>query len=542
MTTRFLHRTTAAFIFSLHVFGAAAQLPAPFNTNARNYAYVGKTGYNANVARITLHTTTNPASAGGGFDTGHVITFTNSTAQDLNGAGINRQDGYMYALEYLYSGPFSNDAKFYRVGANAVATQVGIIPGPGSADAGRSVGFSFVNLASGTIDSTGNYWFNAYTYTDVNLPLNGSKVDMFLGKISGLSNLGASTTATLTPTYYKLDISDSLIQQGLTNLMTQQAAMVAYQLPPTNADGGWQDMDFHPTSKELYSYIGFPSAPSTIGLNPYPKPVINSWLIRVDKTVTPWKVVRVNSVPNTTPNREEDGAFFDGAGNFYVGFTDGQYATANLTTGALSALNQSALPLYQSNLRGDFATNTPAAATALPVLLTSFNGQALKSGNLISWTAGAEINTDQLELQRSEDANHFSTIATFRSEGHGSSYRYLDVAASGKVYYRLQIITISGDAEYSHIIKVEGTKPDIITSVYPTVVSDGKFNIVADAAQVSVKIYSLNGQLMHAAQQSNSYPGTPINLSLDLPAGSYLAQISDAETGNWLLSTQIILQ
>ncbi len=537
-----LRQNIAAITLTLSAFGAAAQTPAPFNISVRNYAYVGKTGYNANVARITLHKTTNPSASDGGFDTGQVVTFTNSVpAQDLNGAGISSQDGFLYALEYLYAGPFSTSAKFFRVGTNAVATQVGIIPAPTSSDAGRSVGFSFVNLASGTVDSAGNYWFTGYTYTDMNLPLNGSKVDMFLGKISGINSLTPSASTTLSPTYYKLDISDSLIQRGFTNLMTQQAAMIAYLLPPTNADGGWQDMDIHPVTKEMYSYIGFPSAPSTIGLNPYPKPGINSWLIRVDKSVAPWKVVRVNTLPNTSPNREEDGAFFDAAGNFHVGFTDGQYATINLSTGALTTLNQSSLPLYQSNLRGDFATNTPLVMP-LPVLLSSFEGKEENGGNLISWTSDAEIYTDRIELQRSADAMDFSTIASFAPEGHGSTYRYLDAGTSGRVYYRLKMLNLRGEAEYSFTIKVDGRKPDVFTTVYPTVVSDGRLNILADAAQVKMSIYNLNGQLMQTALFNENMAGTPLQARLTLLSGTYFVRVSNAQSGECLLNTAVIIQ
>ncbi len=540
-----MHQLSRKTVTALAVFcaisSAHAQSPAPFNTSIRNYVYVGKTGYNANVARITLHKTTNPAATNSGFDTGQVISFTNGSAQDLNGAGINRLDGYLYGIEYLWSGPFSTNARFFRVGTNAVATQVGIIPAPTAADAGRSVSFSFVNLAGGMVDSMGAYWFMGYTYTDMNAPLNGSKVDMFLGKISGLASLSPSTTSLLSPTYYRLDISDTLIQRGLTNLMTQQAAMIAYLLPPTNADGGFQDMDMHPVSKELYSYIGFPSAPSTIGNNPYPKPPINSYLIRIDKTTNPWKVVPVNVTPNSSPNREEDGAYFDGAGNFYVGFTDGQYAQVNLSTGALTTLNQSTLPLYQGNLRGDFATNMPLAAVALPLSISNFSAAKTQWGNDLVWQSGADGTLDHFELQRSENGYLFRNLAAFAPKGPGSIYRFTDADAYGTVYYRLRMLSQSGGEAYSNTISIGGDLPENAVSFYPTVISGGALNVACSAPAVTACLYDLSGQLLQTYKHDRDLSGDRFRIPVSLPAGTYLLRMTDAGSGTCLLSAPVIV-
>ncbi len=142
----------AAPLFSM------AQTATPFNIAVRNYAYIGKPGLNADPTTISLFTSTNPAAANGGFpSTGLAIQLAGGGVppQNLNGAGISNKDGYMYAMEYLYGGPFASAGSLYRIGANAVVQQVGSVIPPTLANTGYTPASSFVNLASATMDARG---------------------------------------------------------------------------------------------------------------------------------------------------------------------------------------------------------------------------------------------------------------------------------------------------------------------------------------------------------------------------------------------------
>ena len=540
--TRLSIAITAAVLLNS---AALAQSPSTFNTTVRNYAYIGKAGYNANVASIRLHISSNPDQADGAFDTGQVVTFTNVAAQSLNAAGINGKDGYMYALEYLYIGPASQGGSFYRVGANAVAECIGVIPSPTAADAGRTIQGSFVNLASGMIDSAGNYWFTGYTYHSLGLSPTAANLDFFLGKISGISNLTSSNAnTTLSPTYYKLDISDTTFQRGMTNLMRQQAAMVAYAYSPTNSDGGWQDMDINPANGQLYSYIGFPSTPPVIGNNPYPKPPMQSYLARIDNTVTPWKICVINGTsPTTTPNREEDGAWFDGTGIMHVSFTDGEYAKVNLTTGALDTIAQSALPLSSGNLRGDFATNTPFALlppiTPLPVTLLDFSARTAPDGAEISWTTGVEANLNHFDVERSIDGQFFDGVAHVLPKGSNSTYSITDNPAAPIVFYRLKMTDNDATVAYSPVVKLSGNKIALNTAIYPSIITGGVLYLNLPLSATSLRIYSLLGKTVEVRSFDGSASHAQIELLL--PAGSYLARLSDGATGAVLNTARIIV-
>jgi hypothetical protein len=358
-----------------------------------------------------------------------------------------------------------------------------------------------------------------------------------------LSALTSSTV--ITPTYYKLDISDTIIQKGITNIITQQAAMIAYSISPSNSDGGWQDMDISPVDAQLYCYLAFPDTPTTIGSNPYPKPPLNSYLVKVDKSVSPWKVVVINTVPNTNPNREEDGAYFVDNGDFYIVFTDGQYCRVNLSNGTLDTLTQSSLPLNNGNMRGDLASNPAGPAlipiNPLPISLMSFSGQREGAITDLTWSTGLEKGFDHFELQRSRDGKEYTSIANLSPNGSNSTYRHADKDIYGTTYYRLKLVFNEGTINYSSTIRIDGKGLVSASNIYPTVVTDGILHITSPVSQINVSVYSLTGQVVHTASFSGVNGSNQYNISLNLPSGTYIVRANDAASGEAVAISRVII-
>lgn len=507
----------------------------PFLTTVRNYTYVGKPGTNADANPISLYTsTTTPPTT---FGAGTPISFTNGAAQSLNGTGISSVDGFMYGLDYLFAGPNSTNANVYRIGSDAVASQVGIIPGPTSANAGRPIQFSFVNTASGMIDAAGDYWFAAYTFTDAVPPYTANKVDVFIGKVSGLAALTPGTTV-LAPSYYKIDVSDPVLQTGYTNFMTSAVAFMAAGQSYTNANGGWQDMDLRPSDGKFYSYIAFPSAPTTG--SPTPEPPLNSYLVRIDPVNAGgyWgKATLINTTPNTNPNYEEDGAYFDAAGNYFVLFTNGDQTQVDLNTGAIGALVSSGLPLSNGEMRGDLATNSPV--TPLPMGIVSFRAARLSDAVLLNWTINRDgANVASVTVERSADAKNFSELITLKEvEDHAG---YTDAKPIADAYYRLRFNIANGGTLYSKVLHVmaDGESAAVNVSVYPNPVND---HITVETATKNIQVSLANaaGTIVASDLYNNEYQGA-IDVRLPaLTAGSYVLTVRDAVSGNILLSKMI---
>lgn len=512
-----------------------AQTLTPFNTAVRNYIYIGKPGLNADATTIALYSSSDPAQSGGGFGSGTPLSFVNSApAQSINAVGINNLDGYAYGMEYLYTGPASATARLYRIDANAQAEALGTLNGPTAADAGRAIQYSFVNTASGMVDGKGDYWFSAYTFTDMTPPLDGSKADVFLARVPGVASL--SSGSVITPEYFKLDISDPILQTGYTNFMSQVAALSANGLPVTDADGGWQDMDLNPADDLFYSYIAFPSAPTNPSA-PYPKPPLNSYLVKINNTVVPWKVELINTTPNTNPNREENGLYFDAGGGLWALFTDGQYALVDPVSGEVLFLTPSSMPTANgNNMRGDFGTNTPV--TPLPIALKSFTARAMPTGNVLSWTFADSKDLAGLRIERSSDGQSFSSLAALIPSG-AEEYNWTDAAPFARSYYRLQFREQSGKSTYSPVVPVFRSAGDEEVRLFPTLVTD-QLSIAFSKPQIRVRITDVNGRQLF--EQSCSQEGRGVaSLALPaLPSGLLLVSVYDAESGALLRSGRIL--
>lgn len=524
----------SSFAACCAILGASvSNAQTPFSTAVRNFTYIGKPGMNADANPISLYTSLVSPPIALGPGTG--VTFTNTPAQSLNGAGLNNLDGFMYAMDYLYAGPNSTNANLYRVGSDAVASQVGIIPGPTSADAGRAIQFSFVSTAGGVVDGAGNYWFSAYTLTDAFPPYTAGKVDVFFGKITGLAGLTPGA-ATLAPSYYKIDISDPALQTGYTNFVTSAVAFMSAGQPYTNANGGWQDMDIRPSDGKFYSYIAFPSAPTALPGSPTPEPPLNSYLARIDVVNSGgyWgKVTLVNTTPNTTPNLEADGAYFDATGNYFVMFTDGQTGQVDVNTGAVGTLSASGAALSGGEMRGDMATNTPIVP--LPVKIISFRATPLSDAVLLNWKLEATADFASVNVERSGNAKDFTTINTVMAAENRTGYT--DASPLADAYYRLKFNDKNGSFSYSNIVRVtinEENNP--VVTVYPNPLKNS-LSLQTSNPSVVVALMNAAGTVVTSGHYANTANGViNIDLPKTLAEGNYILTVRDGVTGSLLVS------
>jgi hypothetical protein len=111
---------------------------------------------------------------------------------------------------------------------------------------------------------------------------------------------------------------------------------------------------------------------------------------------------------------------------------------------------------------------------ALPVTLLSFAALVTGANVRVSWKTANELGHDHFELERSTDGRRFTSVARIEPiAGSGTkNYEHTDAGAAllntSKIYYRLKMISSTGDAEYSQIITVYLTPPSTpVTRVGP---------------------------------------------------------------------------
>ena len=152
---------------------------------------------------------------------------------------------------------------------------------------------------------------------------------------------------------------------------------------------------------------------------------------------------------------------------------------------------------------GGFIIQT--ATHALPVNLMSFAGQLNNNDVSLQWKTSGEINHDYFEVERSTDGQTFSAAGRVPGTNSGSvqNYSWFDAGAglltSSKLFYRLKMVSTTGEAEYSNILTFSVNKPaSPIVSVTPNpFISNVNISLqMPEAARVAIRLTDITGQLL----------------------------------------------
>ncbi|RYD51404.1 MAG: T9SS type A sorting domain-containing protein [Sphingobacteriales bacterium] len=179
---------------------------------------------------------------------------------------------------------------------------------------------------------------------------------------------------------------------------------------------------------------------------------------------------------------------------------------------------------------GFFATS--AINRPLPVELLSFSARlAGEHTNQLDWTTGEEEGGLRFTVERSSDAKSFRSIGAVAGTGHGSTYRFMDVAPlAGDNYYRLQVPAVSGEVRYSQTVLVKGSgatgSGTVALSPNP---ATGRVTIVCTDKALEgsqVRIWSAEGRLMHTFVLERE---TTLDVH-DWAVGVYLLRLQDGST------------
>lgn len=178
---------------------------------------------------------------------------------------------------------------------------------------------------------------------------------------------------------------------------------------------------------------------------------------------------------------------------------------------------------------------------ATSLKLVSFEA-LLKNNTLdVSWKIMGEVNVSHFEIERSIDRISFEKVGVQEANGTGN-YSFNDnIFPSGKIYYRLKIIDIDGNAGYSVVkaVSVPITGVSEITSirgmiVYP-VPSIGLIHI-ADKNKTLIaglfRVFTTTGKIVIETDSN------PVDIH-SLPPGLYLIHATD-RTGKFVDAKEII--
>ena len=104
-------------------------------------------------------------------------------------------------------------------------------------------------------------------------------------------------------------------------------------------------------------------------------------------------------------------------------------------------------------------TKDTSLNTVLPIKLSQFIGKSIENVNQLSWSTSVETNTNNFEIERSENGRDFISIGTQKAIGNSSvtqNYSFIDANINGKatLSYRLKINDNNGVYVYSSVITI----------------------------------------------------------------------------------------
>jgi len=160
--------------------------------------------------------------------------------------------------------------------------------------------------------------------------------------------------------------------------------------------------------------------------------------------------------------------------------------------------------------------------------------------NVLDWTTLTEVNSDFFAVERSiNSVDDFVemgqvTAATNSSESLDYFYNDTNVTTSGTYYYRLRMVDLDGEFEYSNIvaIQVEFVKLDnqeISLDVYPNpVLNQINIDLVTEFdSKIEGGVYDAIGQLIKKLD-ADHVPAGKTTMKLDvseIPSGTYLLRM-----------------
>ena len=177
--------------------------------------------------------------------------------------------------------------------------------------------------------------------------------------------------------------------------------------------------------------------------------------------------------------------------------------------------------------------------SVLPITLLSFSGTANANGNLLKWETSREKNTNQFEIEKSEDGVSFTTIAILPAAGNSSHtlrYSYLHGhPINGNNYYRLKMVDIDGRFTYSPVIVISNNAELFSVKIFPNPVEDIlQIHIQAEKKEMILfNLFNTEGKIIASKKMNLQKGSNYLNWNMQtLAKGNYFlaADAANIET------------
>ena len=163
--------------------------------------------------------------------------------------------------------------------------------------------------------------------------------------------------------------------------------------------------------------------------------------------------------------------------------------------------------------------------TILAENLLNFSGRPVASNIQLSWETSGGSTTGYFIVGRSTDGISFTAIQQLGAAGGGAPHTYTTTdthVPSGTVYYRLQIVDISGSVSYSQVISFNIGQQQAV-NVYPRLITgDAQVTCTYPATDGGAwfRVIGIDGRIWQTVPLAARTTQTTIDVS-GLPRGNY---------------------
>lgn len=176
-------------------------------------------------------------------------------------------------------------------------------------------------------------------------------------------------------------------------------------------------------------------------------------------------------------------------------------------------------------------------AVTIPVELLSFTAGAFDNNIHLNWSTSTETNNKGFEVQRNSSLENkwidIGFITGYGTTTKNHNYSFVDEnLPAGKYQYRLKQINLDGSFEYSQIVGIDISLPEVfalsqnfpdpfnpVTTINYSLSNDGK---------VSLKVYDILGREVSTLVNENQKTGThSVKFNgINLPSGVYIYKLT----------------
>lgn len=210
------------------------------------------------------------------------------------------------------------------------------------------------------------------------------------------------------------------------------------------------------------------------------------------------------------------------------------YDNASLRIASLSGGTSTRL-LDMENVPGGLILQS--GLSTLPVHFVNVKAFQDNTSIQVQWNIAMEENLSKYIVEKSADGRQFTDAGSVPASNI-NHYEWLDRQPySGRNYYRIKAINIDRSVQYSNIVSVNTGKKEAAISIYPTIVSNGQFNLRLENANQGtyrISVINMSGQQVFA--QTMAHTGGSSVQTINLPAmlsGVYRLKIA-GRSENWV--------